>query len=385
MNRIFPTEIMEFTVENHFQQHHTRTKVVYQAVLLFLILGFVSLFFIRVAVSVGGEGIVRPIHERNMVKSPVSGRLENVLVTENQHVKAGTLLFTLEADILENQGGYASDRQRELRQRLGDLQQLVAVPMAEEPPPVSLATPLYEQQYHLFKQQLAEAQLELAQVQTRHDRQKSMYDKKMISNAEFDREVYELEKTRKQRHLLYDKQMSQWQTELNRLQLELRESVAQKQQLDKEKELYSVRAPVDGTIQNFNGVLPGSFAAIGETLAEISPDSGLVAEVRVSPKDIGLLAKGMPVRFQIDAFNYNQWGMVDGHIIDISDDVAVSQHQAPAFLVRCQLDKHVLYLPNGYAGKLKKGMSFRARFEVAERTLFQLLYDKADDWLNPNL
>jgi membrane fusion protein, peptide pheromone/bacteriocin exporter len=28
-------------------------------------------------------------------------------------------------------------------------------------------------------------------------------------------------------------------------------------------------------------------------------------------------------------------------------------------------------------------MTLRARFVVARRSIFQLLYDKADDWLNP--
>ena len=30
-------------------------------------------------------------------------------------------------------------------------------------------------------------------------------------------------------------------------------------------------------------------------------------------------------------------------------------------------------------------MSFTARFMITERTLYELLYDKLDDWLNPNL
>jgi HlyD family secretion protein len=30
-------------------------------------------------------------------------------------------------------------------------------------------------------------------------------------------------------------------------------------------------------------------------------------------------------------------------------------------------------------------MTLQARFMVAERTLWQLLYDKVDDWMNPNL
>lgn len=28
-------------------------------------------------------------------------------------------------------------------------------------------------------------------------------------------------------------------------------------------------------------------------------------------------------------------------------------------------------------------MTFNARFELTERTLYQLLYDKVDDWMNP--
>jgi HlyD family secretion protein len=42
-------------------------------------------------------------------------------------------------------------------------------------------------------------------------------------------------------------------------------------------------------------------------------------------------------------------------------------------------------LKNGYNAQLKKGMTFSIRFMVVRRTLFQLLYDKMDNWLNPNI
>jgi len=29
-------------------------------------------------------------------------------------------------------------------------------------------------------------------------------------------------------------------------------------------------------------------------------------------------------------------------------------------------------------------MNFTAHFKITERSLFQLLYDKVDDWVNPN-
>jgi HlyD family secretion protein len=119
-------------------------------------------------------------------------------------------------------------------------------------------------------------------------------------------------------------------------------------------------------------------------LGIISPDSSLIAECYVSPNDIGLLRKNMHVSFQIDAFNYNEWGLVQGKIIDIARDFVVI-NEKPIFKVKCQLDKKALQLKNGYAAPLKKGLTFRARFVVTKRSLYQLLYDKTDDWLNPKI
>ncbi|MCE7055208.1 HlyD family secretion protein [Algoriphagus sp. AGSA1] len=384
MKRIFPAEVIEFSLEGHFHRHHSRTSIIYQLVISSLVIGFVSLFFIRVTVSVNGIGILRPASERNTVKSPVNGRIDEVFVQENQFVKAGTVLFTLQADLLERQDGYVEEKQRELGKRIEDLNRLTGIPR-EELPTLPLTTPLYMQQYNLYRQQLEEAELALTQAQVQYDRQKKLHQNKVIPDMEFEKDVFELEKAESQLRILHDRQVSQWQTELNRLLLESAELTAQKQQLDKERELYTVEAPMDGTIQQFNGAQPGSFMALGETLAEISPDSDLIAEVQVFPRDIGLLRTGMPVLFQIDAFNYNQWGMVKGRVLDISDDVVMGQNNTFFFLVKCELDRHKLTLANGYEGKLKKGMGFQARFQLAERTLSQLLYDKADDWLNPNL
>src|SRR5690606_25179151 len=110
--------------------------------------------------------------------------------------------------------------------------------------------------------------------------------------------------------------------------------------------------------------------------------SGMVVETYILPKDIGYLKVGTSVTLQIDAYNYNQWGMASGSVTSISADVFTDNGQ-PYFKVRCALNEDKLVLKNGYEGKLKKGMTLQARFFVTKRTLFQLLYDKADDWLNP--
>ena len=127
----------------------------------------------------------------------------------------------------------------------------------------------------------------------------------------------------------------------------------------------------------------GSFINAGEGFAEISPNTKLLVECYVNTMDIGLLRLNDTANFQIDAFNYNQWGLANGTIIDIGKDVEYMDNTM-VFKVRCSLNKKELKLKNGYRGRLKKGMTLNAQFKLTERSLFDLLYDKVDDWVNPN-
>ena len=52
--------------------------------------------------------------------------------------------------------------------------------------------------------------------------------------------------------------------------------------------------------------------------------------------------------------------------------------------VICSLNQKQLQLKNGFEGKLKKGMTLNVRFFIANRTAYDLLYDKIDDWFNPS-
>lgn len=143
-----------------------------------------------------------------------------------------------------------------------------------------------------------------------------------------------------------------------------------------------LKFPVGGTASQLAGRYAGSYVQPGDVMAVVSPDSTLIAETYVPSKDIGLIQTGQPVRLQVDAFNYNQWGLLTGRVIDIANNFTLSNGE-PMFKVRCQLNQSYLSLTNGYRGKLKKGMTVQTRFQVARRSLFQLLYDNADDWLNP--
>jgi hypothetical protein len=86
--------------------------------------------------------------------------------------------------------------------------------------------------------------------------------------------------------------------------------------------------------------------------------------------------------FQVDAFDYNYFGILKGRVIFIDNDYTVEGNE-PVFKVRCSFDSRPFHLKNGFSAVLKKGMSFQSRFIIGRRSLWQLMFDKLDDWLNP--
>ncbi len=88
------------------------------------------------------------------------------------------------------------------------------------------------------------------------------------------------------------------------------------------------------------------------------------------------------MKFQLDAFNYNQWGLLEGKVIEIDNNIIFQENQA-FFKVRCNLDSRKLQLKSGYQTEVSKGMTLTTRYIITNRSLFDLLFDKVDDWLNP--
>ncbi|KQS33558.1 HlyD family secretion protein [Dyadobacter sp. Leaf189] len=385
-NKIFPPEILEHTADYHFHEHNTRSSLVYQLSMAIMIVAFISLFVITVDVSVKSTGIIRATDDRNEIKALVSGRLDSVFVSENQRVVKGQTLLKIESEILKEQNQLVKAQKQDYDKQIDDLNVLLHLSRtnnwSKKP---GLTSGLYKQDFALFWQKITDAKTTLMTVEKDFARNKKLHDVKAISEAEFDRAQLLYATASNKIKTIMEEEEARWESELTQLQMKTRELNSQDKQYLREKDFYVVKAPISGTIQQLKGLQPGSIVSSNEFLADISPDEMMVAEMYVLPKDIGLIHPGTKTRLQVDAYDYNQWGLVTGEVISISNDVYTNGKEPPFFKVRCKLDANSLTLKNGYVGKLKKGMTLQARFLVTERTLFQLLYDKADDWLNPNL
>ena len=108
-----------------------------------------------------------------------------------------------------------------------------------------------------------------------------------------------------------------------------------------------------------------------------------MVECYVSPSDIGQIKKNQPVKFQIDAFDHARWGTATGQIVRINQDIS-KVNDIPMFKVLCSINETGLFLNKKINGSFQKGMTLTALFFIENRSLFQLLFDKLDDWYDPS-
>jgi HlyD family secretion protein len=215
-----------------------------------------------------------------------------------------------------------------------------------------------------------------------YERNRKLFENGVIAAKEYDDYLFHLTSAQNEVKIFANNYFSKWQSDITQYKTSLKEINSNLEQVQKEKDLYFICAPITGNIEQFTGIYKGGSLSAGETVAVISPDSNLISEIFVSPGDIGYLNQSDKVWIQVDAFNYNEWGMLPGNINNISSDF-FSLNNMPMFRVRCTMDKNYLLLHNGLKGYLKKGMTVRARFRIAELSLFQILYQRIDRWINP--
>ncbi|MVT08574.1 HlyD family secretion protein [Chitinophaga tropicalis] len=378
MPSLFPAAIMERSVFTWLPRVKTGTQVIYIIVLLVVLIALAALPFIYVDVSVSASGLVRPIAEKTELYNLVAGTIEEVLVTDGASIRSGQVLMRLRQDINDSKMVQNSFEisQRELQ--IHDLSLLAAGSGG-----ASLRSAQYRQQYSQYISSLSEQAATVDKLRADMNTYEKLFHEKVVARQEYLDRKYEYEKSRAAYQSAIQQQRSVWSNELNQLRLEDNRLRAENHQLSKEKEWNLIKAPVSGTLQQFTGKYPGGFVRAGELLGVISPDSSLLAECYVSPRDIGYLEKGMPVSFQVDAFNYNEWGIVKGKVLSVDNDFTLVNNE-PVFKVKCSFVSTELSTPKGIKASLKKGMTLQSRFILTRRSLFQLLYDKADDWVNPN-
>ena len=155
-----------------------------------------------------------------------------------------------------------------------------------------------------------------------------LFEKKVETEMDHLKAVNNYNISVKREKLIHDQFHKKWQAEFSRLENENKDLSSSLSQLSVDQQQYVIKAPISGTIIQYAGLMRGNFIVPNQIIAKISAISDLLVECYVSPDDIGYLQIGTKVRFQFDAYNYNQWGLANGEIVEISSDILYENDQS---------------------------------------------------------
>ena len=374
--KFFPIEIQEYTIQSHWVKRHTTSKKIYLAIIFSIFIFLISLFFIKIDLTSQSRGVIRTPSENNNIQSVIYGQIIQSDIYENKYVSEGDTLFCLKIDDIDEQERRLQQRIEENEAFVNDIDLLL---IGDKP-----ITSKYIMELSQFRSTLREKGIIREQAKKEYDVSKKLYEKGVESQFDFNKVESNYKSTQSQYYLAREQIRSTWEAERTRLELENKDLQSNLQQLLDKKYQYFIIAPISGNIVQYTGLKTGNIVSPGQTLAQIVPQDELIVESFITPSDIGYIKIGQKVKFQIDAFDYQQWGLLEGNVIEIISD-AVQVEGVPFFRVRCSLDKDYLELANGYKGELTKGMTLTSRFYLTERKLAQLLFDDINNWMNPKI
>jgi HlyD family secretion protein len=363
-------------LENLHAKNKTKSISIYLVVLLALFFFLALLPIIKVDISSQSRGIIRSKTDNVPLTSIVSGKIIWKNLQNNNQVTKGDTLLKIAKEGLETEKKTTDTLSNTISEYLLDISNILKGNTA------NLKTTTAREEFYKFQSNKAELQSKGSLAQINYNRNKSLFDKGVIAKMEFEKHQFELRFANQVLNSFVKQQKATWESQKRDLEERVKNLNGTVSKIEVEENNYFIIAPTSGTIESFNGLQIGSFINASQPIATISPIDHLIVESSVSSNDIGLIKKHQNVKFQMDAFNYNQWGLLEGKVIDIDNNITIQDNQA-YFKVRCSLNSKNIQLKSGYRTLVSKGMTLTTRYTIAKRSLYELLFDKVDDWLNP--
>ncbi|GAA0880579.1 hypothetical protein GCM10009119_35490 [Algoriphagus jejuensis] len=385
-NKIFPAAIIFNTVELYDSRISVRSHAIYIILLGGLFAFFAVLPLIYVDVAVQTRGTFQSALQRNSIMTSVGGRLEIWNLSENQKVEKGEVLAIVRGEEINLEMGGVKQRLALLGDFIRDLDRLLSLDFENSEVTRSpLSSTSYRSSLLEFQSRIDNQKAAVQKLERDFQRAELLYESKSIAFADYDNIEVQYKQAQAELDLIRRQKVNEWERDLIDHSNEKRRLLNQLEVYSEQLDQYKIIAGASGTLINVMNLNKGDFVYSQQKLAEISPDATLLAIAYISPADIAFITKDQNVTFQVDAYNYNQWGVAEGKVLEVADDLTLLNEREAGYLVTSKLELPSLHLSSGQEGTIKKGMTFTARFVVARRSLFQLLYDKADNWLNPSV
>lgn len=370
-----------------------------------------------------GMGRVIPSRQIQVVQNLEGGIVEDILVTEGQHVEKGEILLTIDDTGFGSSFEESKSRETELRARLMRLRAEAEEVKFKPDPSLEKEFPeIIDEELKLYRvnqskkkseldvlqQKLKQRQIELSDAKSNikklnesralilkeYKLTKPLFDRGLVSEVEFlqlqqkeienKKELDSLKKSlqsinskiQETRNMIEDtrlKHKALAQEELNKTLAEIKRIGTTQVAIEDRVRRASVRSPVNGTVNQLLVNTIGGVVKPGMDILEIVPDDdALLVEAKIKPQDIAFIYPGLKAVVKLTAYDYAIYGGLEGKVVHISADTIVDEKQEHYYLVRIKTDKSYLGDENNRKNIIV-GMTVIADIVTGKKTVMQYL------------
>ena len=135
---------------------------------------------------------------------------------------------------------------------------------------------------------------------------------------------------------------------------------------------HDVLSPIAGVVEQLQVHTVGGFVEAGQALLVVVPEDGVLeVEALLENKDIGFVEVGHRAEVKLDAFPYTKYGLLEGVVVDLSDDAIEDEQRGLVYRVRVRLLESSVDVGDGKKVPLISGMSATVEIKTGERRVIE--------------
>lgn len=369
-------------IDGSYRRQTVKTaRLTIQTIVVALVVAVTWASFAKINEITRGDGRVIPLRRMQTIQSLEGGILARLEVREGDIVEEGQIVVQL--DPTRSQSAFLST-QSEITALKAEVARLAAE-VLERPAldfgPEPNASEVTELRLFSARRTKLEASLTALQdqrdsVSTQVEITRPLTESGSVSRinllqleqklAEIDGKISEIRNAYVQDAY---KDMAQRRAKLSTLEQDLIQKRDQFQRTN-------IRSPVSGRVNNIDITTLGGVVQPGESIMEITPtDDQLIIETKVLPRDVALIAPGMPASVKITAYDFSTYGDLRGTVSQISEDtVEETTPQGPVDFYRVMVKTDQNYLERfGKKYSIRPGMIAQVDIESGKRSVLSYL------------
>ncbi len=293
-------------------------NTIFWLVILFIIIGGCWTYFGKVDVVITAPGIIIPHGGEKVVKALDKGIIYSINIKEGDYVKSG--------------------------------QELVIIKPTESEPGLELNN--IHEEAAITMEKIASTKYRLSLAIDRKNRLKEVVD--IIPKVQYDEAV---------------ESVSTLTHELNSYEATLSELKNKKEQI--EKQIQTIKAPVNGYVNTVKIHTIGGVVAPAEELLTIVPENAILeVKAKALNQDIGFIKEGMPVSVKVNTYNFQKYGLLEGKVDIVSPNSIKDEHYGDIYEVFISL-KNTKLMVEGNEETVKTGMVTTNEIKIGKRRIIE--------------